>query len=136
MAELEEQRPELPYRLELLGQLPDIQVFLACLDVFILPSHSESMPLALLEAMHAGLPIISTDVGGVPEALQDGVSGILIPPARPAELSAAIRCLWSDRRKSARMGAKAQAIGRKRFTATRMVAEVETLYQRLLERQR
>lgn len=131
---LEAQRPKLPYRLELLGQLHDIGSFLACLDAFVLPSHSESMPLALLEAMHAGLPIVSTHVGGIPEALEDGISGILIPPARPRELCAALHSLWSDRKKSARMGAQAQVIARERFTAKRMVAQVEALYEQLLER--
>lgn len=134
--DLEAQRSELPYRLELLGQLPDIRTFLAALDVFVLPSHSESMPLALLEAMHAGLPILSTDVGGIPEALQDGVSGVLIPPARPAKICQALQSLWSDRGMRSRMGAEAQAIARQRFSATRMVSQVEVLYERLVERSR
>ena len=91
------------------------------------------MPLALLEAMHAGLPILSTDVGGIPEALQDGISGVLIPPARPARIREALQSLWSDGGKRSRMGAKAQAIARQRFGAARMVAQVEVLYERLLE---
>jgi len=132
--QLQAQRSELPYRLELLGQLPDIHQFLAALDVFVLPSHSESMPLALLEAMHAGLPILSTNVGGIPEALQDGVSGVLVPPAQPARIREALQGLWSDGGKRSRMGAQARSIARERFTAKRMVAEVEVLYAGLLQR--
>ena len=132
--ELQAQRSELPYRLELLGQLPDIRTFLAALDVFVLPSRSESMPLALLEAMHAGLPILSTDVGGIPEALQDGVSGVLIPPARPERIREALQSLWSDGGRRSRMGAEARTIARQRFSAARMVGQVAVLYERLLQR--
>ena len=67
-----------------LGQRQDVPDLLNAMDIFVLPSYSEGVSLALLEAMAAGLPVIATAVGGLPEVVTDGDNGLLIPP-RDAE---------------------------------------------------
>ena len=67
-------------RVHFLGQRDDVPDLLSALDLFVLPSHSEGVSLALLEAMAAGLPVIATAVGGLPEVVTDGENGLLIPP--------------------------------------------------------
>ena len=71
------------------GFLPDVYPALSAMDLFILPSLSEGMGLALLEAMHAGLPIIATHVGGIPEVIRNEQEGLLIPPRDPEKIAAA-----------------------------------------------
>ena len=89
------------------------------------------MPLALLEAMSAGLPIVATRVGGIPEVLEDGVSGILVGPARPEELAGAIRRLANDRPAAAAMGTAARRRWSERFSDQRMIDEHIGLYREL-----
>ena len=80
-------------RVHFAGQVgrAEIRQYLQAADIFVLPSHGEGMPNALLEAMAAGLPCIATAVGGIPEAVQDGVNGLLIPPKSPAAIVAALQ---------------------------------------------
>ena len=74
-------RQGLSERVELLGARGDIPELLARSDVFVLSSRSEGFPVSVLEAMAAGLPVVATDVGGVAEAVEDGETGLLVPPA-------------------------------------------------------
>ena len=75
---------------EFLGYREDVSPVLGSLDLFVLPSLTEGIPLALLEAMAAGLPVIATAVGGVPEVVEDGTSGMLVPPGDAAALERAM----------------------------------------------
>ena len=80
---------------------------LACFeraDIFVFPSHYEGMPMAVLEAMAAGLPVVATAVGGIPELVEDGVNGVLVPPRAPKDLSLALDKLGRDLRLRSRMG--------------------------------
>jgi glycosyltransferase involved in cell wall biosynthesis len=77
--------------------------------VFVLPSRSEGLPMALLEAMAFGLPVVATRVGGIPDVIEDGESGLLIQPARTGELVDALRRLTSDTRLRERLGKLARA---------------------------
>ena len=77
--------------------------------VFVLPSRSEGLPMALLEAMAFGLPVVATRVGGIPDVIEHGESGLLIQPARSVELTDALRRLSSDPRLRERLGKSAQA---------------------------
>ena len=84
-----------------------------CMDMLILPSFSEGMPNAALEGMTAGLPVIASKVGGLPEVVADGVTGLLLPPGNEAALARAIAALAADPQRARTMG----AAGRKRALA-------------------
>lgn len=86
------------------GQVPDSKPFFADADMFIFPSRQEGGAIALQEAMASALPIVATDVGGVPEALVDGSGGRLVPPQDAAALARAISDLASDRARLQAMG--------------------------------
>ena len=93
--ELQARRAGLEGRVRLLGERSDVPTLLAAADLFVMSSHSEGLPFALLEAMAAGLPIVATRVGDIPRAL--GTAGALVPPGDPAELAAAMtRALVSN----------------------------------------
>ncbi|MGZ5495912.1 MAG: glycosyltransferase family 4 protein [Candidatus Aminicenantales bacterium] len=82
---------------------------LACFeraDIFVFPSHHEGMPMAIIEAMAAGLPVVATAVGGIPEFVEDGVNGLLVPPRAPLALSGALEKLCKDARLRSEMGHK------------------------------
>ncbi len=64
--------------------------------MFCLPSHHEGVPLSVLEAMAAGVPVVATRVGGIPEVVEDGVSGLLVAPRDPAALELALRSVLED----------------------------------------
>jgi glycosyltransferase involved in cell wall biosynthesis len=109
--------------------VPDL---LAGMDLFVLPSHWEGMPVAILEAMAAGLPVVATAVGGTPEVVEDETTGLLPPPRDPVALAEAISRLLRDPERARRMG----EAGRKRveteFSMDANVRRVEALYEQLL----
>ena len=119
-------------RVRFLGHRSDVADLLAACDVFVLPSLFEGLPLSVLEAMAAGKPVIATCVGGTDEAVIDGESGLLVPPADSSALAAAIRKVLGDPRVAGRLGQGGQARVRREFDARRMVAEVSALYDELL----
>ncbi len=100
-------------------------------DVFALSSRWEGLPYVVLEAMSHGLPIAGTNVDGIPEAVVDEVSGLLVPPQEPTALGAAIERLVADPALRGRLG----AAGRERigveFTLGRMIARVARVYREL-----
>jgi glycosyltransferase involved in cell wall biosynthesis len=95
---------------------------------FVLPSYAEGLPLGLLEAMAAGVPVIASPVGGVPEAVVDGVSGFLVAPGDRAALSRLLRTLLLDRALAARLGAAARESVRLRFSPERTIPRLEEIY--------
>lgn len=115
-------------KLNLLGVRHDIPAILAASDVFVLPSLWEGNPLALMEAMAAGLPCVATRVGGVPELVQDGVTGLLVEPARTDALSDAMSCLQSSATLRARLGQHAAAYARNNFGMERMGEKYLRIY--------
>ncbi len=129
-------RSGLQGRVHLLGQREDVPALLAAADLFVLPSHEESFSNALLEAMAHGLPVIATAVGGNAEIVEDGVSGVLVPPRDPAALAGALAALLEDPAAARRMGEQGRARAAKLFPVDRMVQETEALYAALLERHR
>jgi glycosyltransferase involved in cell wall biosynthesis len=100
---------------ELLGERDDVAAQLAASDVFVLASRSEGMPISILEAMAAGLPVVASAVGGVPELVEDGVTGLLVPPGDAAALAAALERVLGDPALRARLGAAARARAEERF---------------------
>jgi glycosyltransferase involved in cell wall biosynthesis len=115
----------------LAGAVPDARALLADYQFAILPSHMEGLPNAVLEAMAAGLPVIATAVGGVPELVADRVTGILVPPRAPAALAVAIRELAGDPALRRRMGAAARRAA-ERSGVDVCAARHETVYRTLL----
>ena len=93
-------------RLTLTGYLrgDDLRAAYQVADLLVLPSHSEGLPLVVLEAMAAGLPIVTTGIRGMADHLRDGVNALLVPPGDPAALAAALTRLLGDREARARMG--------------------------------
>lgn len=105
-----------------------VNAFLALSDVFLLPSHAESMPVSILEAMRSGPAIVATPVGSVPEMIEDGKSGLLIPVRSPASIAEAIRHLKSDPAERERLAAGAQKAFERRFSSESALNELGSIY--------
>lgn len=118
----------------LLGERADIPDLLAAADLAVLPSDYEGMPLAVLEYMFAGLPTVATRVGGIPELIEHGVNGLLVPPRDPESLAKAMASLLADPVCAREMGAAARARAEREFSLDRSVEEVQVIYGELLRR--
>jgi glycosyltransferase involved in cell wall biosynthesis len=116
----------------LLGRRLDVPDLLAELDVAVCASEFEGSPLAVMEYMEAGLPIVATRVGGVPDLIEDRVHGLLVEPGNPVGLAAAIHALLGDRALASVLGARARERRRREFDLDVMVENVEALYDELL----
>jgi glycosyltransferase involved in cell wall biosynthesis len=99
--------------------------------VFALPSYSEALPASLIEAMAAGIPVIASPVGGIPEVVSDGASGFLVGAGDTKSLQRALTRLLSDRALAQRMGQAARETALARFNADRAIAPLEDLYEAL-----
>jgi glycosyltransferase involved in cell wall biosynthesis len=121
-------------QLQLLGHRDDAAQIVGELDVAVLSSVREGSPLAMLEYMAAGAPIVATAVGGVPELVDDGVHGLLVAPADPQALRSGIAKLLDDRALAARLGAAARARRAAEFDLDTVVRRIEQLYDELLMR--
>ncbi len=130
--ELMVQRFGLSGRVRFLGFRPDSEALMKCFDIFCLPSLSEGLSSAILAAMAAGRPVVSTTVGGIPELVEDGVTGYLVPPGESEPLAAALARLLASPQLCREFG----AAGRKRveecFTAARKIEATEAAYRKLL----
>jgi glycosyltransferase involved in cell wall biosynthesis len=118
----------------LLGQRDDVPDLMAAADIFVLPSRFEGLPLAVLEAMAAGLPVVATRVCGMTEAVQDGVTGLLVQPRDPAVLAATIGELLAKPQLAAQMGKRGRARAQQAFSLNRMAREILALYHEMLTR--
>jgi glycosyltransferase involved in cell wall biosynthesis len=116
----------------LLGNRQDIPDILAAADLFVLASLWEGLPLALLEAMAAGLPAVVTAVGENTEVIEAGKSGFLVPPADEPTLADAIRCLLREPDKRKRMGKAARERFERHFSLGRCIQTHEILYQNMV----
>jgi glycosyltransferase involved in cell wall biosynthesis len=121
-------------RFHLLGLRSDVGNLLAGADVFVLPSLSEGLPLALLEAMLAGRPIVATAVGDIPAVLRDGQAGVLVPPADAAALASAVAAVLSDPARAQRMSAAGAQRAADEYSFDKMVERYVALYAALLAR--
>jgi glycosyltransferase involved in cell wall biosynthesis len=115
-----------------LGGRSDVPAVLAAADLGVLSSHFEGSPLAVLEYMGAGLPVVATNVGGLPQMVVDGETGVLTPPRQPSALAAAVSRLLGDPALAARMGRAGRARQQAEFSLDAMTARVTELYDRLL----
>jgi glycosyltransferase involved in cell wall biosynthesis len=121
-------------KLHLIGYRSDVPALLSETAVSVQPSHSEGLSNTLLESMAAGVPVVATRVGGTPEVIEDGATGLLVPPSDPQALAACVRRLLTDRDLAARLGAAGYHSVRERFAMDRMVSATEGLYIDLLAR--
>jgi glycosyltransferase involved in cell wall biosynthesis len=103
-------------------------------DIFALPSLSEGLSSAILEAMASSLPIVATDVGGIPELVTNGYNGLLVPPANPEALAEAIRKLAEHPEESLQMGRRGRERMEEHFTLDRKISETEQLCRLFYEK--
>jgi glycosyltransferase involved in cell wall biosynthesis len=116
-------------QVRLLGFVPEAKKFLSGADIFLLPSRTESLPYALLEAGLAELPVISTCVGGTSEIIHDMQNGILVHPQNPKEIAEAILYLLDHKEKQKEFGDEARKTILNFFSLEKMVEETTRLYQ-------
>lgn len=116
-----------------IGYRPDASYLLPSIDIAVLPSISEGMPNAALEAMLAGKPMVATRVGGTPEVVLDGRTGILVPPKDPDALARAIDQLLSNPYMAEEMGAAGRQRVKDHFDLKQTVLQTEELYENLLK---
>jgi N-acetyl-alpha-D-glucosaminyl L-malate synthase BshA len=121
-------------RVRFLGERDALPELLAPADVFVLASDQESFGLSALEAMACGVPVVATRVGGVPEVVQDGLTGFLAPVDDPAAFAERLATLLSDRARSRAMGREARRDVEERFDRGKIVGRYEELYRRVLAR--
>jgi len=116
-----------------IGQVGDIREILNSLDVVVLASLREPLGRVLLEAMACGKPVVATRVGGIPEVVEDGITGILVPPADPLALANAIINILSDREMAKKMGMEGRKRVEEEFSIERYVRNIERIYEEILQ---
>jgi glycosyltransferase involved in cell wall biosynthesis len=121
---------------QFLGEVSDIPALLRGASLLVLPSLTEGLPLTVLEAMACGLPVVATRVGGTPEAVADGCTGLLVPPGDPEQLADALVRLDGDSQLSRQMGYAGHLRVERLFDVHRMVAQYESLYLDVLPSKR
>ena len=114
------------------GFHPDISPFMQSFDIFVLPSLSEGLSSAILEAMAASLPIVATKVGGIPELVIHGDNGLLVNPRDSEALARAIEHLAENHQQALRMGQRSRSYVEERFTLDKKIRAMEQLCARLL----
>ena len=125
--EVEARKLNVETHIRFLGMRSDVLNWMSAADLFVLPSNSEGMPNALLEAMGLGLPVIATRVGGVPDIIQDGQTGCLVPPQNPPALAAAIISLLRSPQERSRLGQNAREMVRREFQMEKMCERYRSL---------
>jgi glycosyltransferase involved in cell wall biosynthesis len=120
-------------RIRFLGWRADLERIYADLDLAVLCSHNEGSPVSLIEAMAAGTPVVGTRVGGIPDLVEDGVTGCLVPPGEPGPLAEAIVALLEAPERRRALGAAGQRRVRLRHGAEHLLARIDSLYQTLVE---
>jgi glycosyltransferase involved in cell wall biosynthesis len=116
------------------GRRSDIPAILGAADVAVMPSLNEALSNVVLESMAAAAPVVATRVGGTPEALTDGATGLLVSPGDAGAIARAVSRLLDDRDLAARLGRAARVRIAEQFSVARMVSATEALYAELLAR--
>ena len=111
---------------------PDKFKELEMADIFVLPSFNECVPLSILEAMQFGLPVVATRVGGIPDILQHGVNGLLVPPGSVRELSAKLKQLLLDKTARIQMGYNARERFMQKYTLTKFYEGLTGIFEQVL----
>ena len=116
------------------GWKTNVADYIGVMDIFCIPSRWEALPLVLLEAMALGKPVVATNVGGIQEALEDGKTGILVPPFNSGALANAIMSLVSNRETAQMMGKAGTQRAQQLFSVEKMIMHYERLYLDLFTR--
>src|SRR5262249_25790930 len=116
----------------LLGARRDVPAVLNALDVLVMSSDTEGLPLVVLEAMATALPVVSTSVGGIPNVIDEGQTGLLVPAGDEAALRDRLARLGADRALARALGARAREVSVARYSAARMQRDYLDLYARVL----
>jgi len=119
-------------RVKFLGWRDDVDEILPVFDVLVLPSLNEGMGRVLVEAMAAGKPVVASNVGGIPDLVEHGRNGLLVPPGDEQALAEAVKRLLKDPEKSKQMGQQGRQICGQ-FSLEAMLAKLDQLYQELLQ---
>lgn len=117
-----------------LGFREDVHKILASLDLFVLSSYLEGLGSSIIDAMAHKLPVVATNVGGIPEVVIDGKTGLLVPPRHPAALAEAILKLYGDPSLSLQFGQMGCEVVHKKFSAESMANKILGIYERLAKR--
>ncbi len=125
-------RLELGDRVVFLGARNDVPELLSKAHIFVLASDYEGLPISILEAMRAGLPVLASDVGGVPECVRDGSTGFLVPRSDVNSLRESLRRLIASPILREGMGQAGRKLFQKQFTAARMIRETLSIYGAVL----
>jgi len=120
-------------RVFFLGAIPDARCYFRNFHIFVLPSLSEAFSITILEAVSQKIPVIATSVGGIPEIIEDGKTGLLVPPKEPLILAQAIERLITDEGLRVRLGDEGYRRYKENFTLEDMCIKTKTLYRRFLE---
>jgi L-malate glycosyltransferase len=115
-----------------LGRRDDVPRVLACCDIAVLPSKAEGLPNAVLEYLAAGLPTVASRVGGNAEIIQDGKTGLLVPPDHPSALAEALLRLLRDPGFAVNLGSHGRDYVTSEFSFRRMIENTDQLYTELL----
>lgn len=115
------------------GFLTDIEQWLPAIDVFALPSLTEGTPLALLEAMSSGIPVVASSVGGVPDIVKSGINGILVQPGNALEIADAIYMLYENKRLRIELGSEARITVDTQFSVKKWIQKIEDEYLKVIK---
>jgi len=116
----------------MVGARHDVPDILRSVDLLAMASESETSGLVAMEAAAAGIPVVATRVGGLPETVQDGVTGVMVPPRDAPALARAVVSVLEDRNVGERMGEAARGRARREFGAERLVETMAAVYSRIL----
>lgn len=125
------QKRGLSNKVHLAGFMPDAKKYLSGFDIFALSSVKEGLPYVLMEAMHAGLPIVATRVGGVPDMIEHGRSGLMVSPRNTSHLAEALGYLLRESKKRQTFGVRAQEKAATQFKRDPMLQKTISLYRKL-----
>lgn len=120
------------HRCFFLGWTADMPAIYAAIDVLALSSLNEGSPVSVIESMASGVPVVASAVGGVPDLVVDGQTGLLVPPGSADELAAALSHVLRDGSLAAMLGGRGRSVATARFGAGRLVRDIESLYVQLL----